>query len=225
MSTEAYRKGKGGKAPATASNDADTLVPLLLATIGNPAISFKKMAAMDELGRTESSIEHRFRKWRQKGREIAAQDPAHTGSLGTSSAGAAVTKKPCVPAKKGANDGGKGLIKQDGIGNEELGTDEIVNSTTAYSLGMANRLQGGIEGEMLHPCARGESAATNSTKKRAASLQAARTEQEAGDVPIKKAKVRTLRNGSSGSGPRPESQDAFAKTCFTTYIPRLKKQC
>lgn len=225
MSTEAYPKGKGGKATANASNDADSIVPLLLATIGNPAISFKKMAAMDELGRTESSIEHRFRKWRQKGREIAAQNPAHTGILGASSAGAAVTKKPCAPAKKGANDGGNGLIEQDDIKNEELGTDEMVSPTTAYSLGIANRVQGGIEGEMLHPSARRESTATNSTKKRAASLQAARTEQEAGDIPTKKAKVRTLRNGSSWSGPRPEFQDAFAKTCLTIYILRLKKQC
>lgn len=225
MSTEAYPKGKGGKALANASNDADSLVPLLLATIGNPAISFKKMAAMDELGRTESSFEHRFRKWRQKGREIAAQNPVHTGTLGTSNPGAAITKMPCAPAKKGANDGSKGPIEQDGIGSEETGTDEMVNSTTAYSLGMDNRLQGGIGGEMPHPSVRGESAATNSTKRRAASLQAARTDQEAGDVPTKKAKVRTLRNGSSRSGPRPESKDTFAKTCSTIYILRLKKQC
>lgn len=200
-------------------------MPLLLATIGNPSISFKKMAAMDELDRTESSLEHRFRKWRQKGRELAAQNPVHTGTLGTSNAGATVTKKPCAPAKKGANNGGKGPVEQNGIGSEELGTDEMVNSTTAYSLSMADGLQGGIEGEMLHPSAGGKSAAANSTKKRAASLEAAPTDQEAGDVTPKKAKVCTLRNDSSELGPRPESQDTSAKTCFTIYSLRLEKQC
>ena len=223
MSTEASPKGNGGKAPADASNDADSLVPLLLATIGNPAISFKKMAAMDELGRTESSLEHRFRKWRQKGREMAAENPTHTGTFGTSLAGAATTKKPRAPAKNAAHDRGKGPVEQGGIGNEEFVTEEMVISITANSFSMTDRLQGGIVGEMLHPSVRGKTTATNGTKRRAASLQALVTEQEAGDVPPKKAKVRAFRNDSSVLGPRPESQDTLREqkgtlnleTCFT----------
>ena len=122
MSTEANPKGKGGRAPASANNDADSIMPLLFATIGNPAISFKKMAAMDELGRTESSLEHKFRKWRQKGREIAAKNPENAGTLGTTSAAATTPKKPRAPAKKGDNGKGKGPAKQAHVRDEE---DEI----------------------------------------------------------------------------------------------------
>ena len=82
------------------------------------------MAAMDELGRTESSLEHKFRKWRQKGREIAAEHPEHAGNLGTASAGAVTTKKPRTPAKKGASVGGKGPVKQAYVGDEEDEVDE-----------------------------------------------------------------------------------------------------
>ena len=97
-----------------ATNDTDTLVPLLLAAVGNPKISFKNMAAMDELGRTESSLEHRFRKWRQKGREIAAKHPENTGTLDASSAGTANTKEPRVSAKGGTSSRGKEPISQAG---------------------------------------------------------------------------------------------------------------
>ena len=119
MSPEANSKSKGGKANANANNDADSIMPLLFATIGNPAISFKEMAAMDELGRTESSLEHRFRKWRQKGREIAAKNSAHAGALRTSNAAAATTKKPRISAKKGADGSSKGPIEQAGVEDEE----------------------------------------------------------------------------------------------------------
>lgn len=119
MSTQANPKGKGGKAPASANNDADSIMPLLFATIGNPSISFKKMAAMDELGRTESSLEHRFRKWRQKGREIAAENPENAGSLSTTST-ANTPKKPSAPSKKGGNGKGKGPAKQAYNADDEL---------------------------------------------------------------------------------------------------------
>lgn len=136
MSTEASPKGKGGRAPANANNDADSIMPLLFATIGNPAISFKKMAAMDELGRTESSLEHKFRKWRQKGREIAAENPEHAGSLGTASAGAATTKKPRAPPKKGANGKGKGPAEQVDVGDEEDDVDEEAGTVKQEPDGM-----------------------------------------------------------------------------------------
>ena len=201
MSTLANPKGKGGKASTNANNDADTIMPLLFATIGNPTISFKKMAAMDELGRTESSLEHRFRKWRQKGREIAARNPEHAGTLGPPTSGTATTKKPRAPAKKGANDRGKGPIEQAGVEDEEDETDEdaravkqepdeMVRSTTAYSLGMTNRLQGSIGGEMLHRSIIRKTIAMNGTKKRATPSQVAAAEEEVGHVPKKKAKVR-----------------------------------
>ena len=111
-------------------------MPLLLATLGNPSVSFKKMAAMDELGRSESSFEHKFRKWRQRGREIAAKNPAHAGSSNTFDVGGATTKKPSASAGKGANSNGKGSIEQaraDDKGIEDgdgEGTNNMVRSRT-----------------------------------------------------------------------------------------------
>ena len=124
MSPEANPKSKGGKAPANANNDEDSIVPLLFATIDNPSISFKKMAAMDELGRSESSLEHKFRKWRKKGREIAAKNSAHAGSPSTSKVGGTTTKKPSASAKKVATGNGKGSIEQAGVDDKEIGDDD-----------------------------------------------------------------------------------------------------
>ena len=122
MSTEASPKGKGARAPTNAT-DANSIVPLLLATIGNPIISFKKMAAMDELGRTESSLEHKFRKWREKGREIAAQSPEHSGTQGSAGAGAAASKGPRALSKNAVSGKGKGPAKQ--LDVEDHNEDEV----------------------------------------------------------------------------------------------------
>ena len=122
MAAEASSKGKASRAVASAGNDADSIMPLLFATIGNPSISFKKMAAMDELGRTESSLEHKFRKWRQKGRDIAAKNPDIAGTLGTSSSEAATTKKPRAPVKKGDSGRSKGPERAN-VDDEEAVTD------------------------------------------------------------------------------------------------------
>ena len=136
MFPEANPKSKGGKAPTNVNNDEDSVMPLLFATIGNPSISFKKMAAMDELGRSESSFEHKFRKWRQKGREIAIKNPAHAGSPSTFVVGDATTKKPSASAKKSANSNGKGSIEQPGVDGEGIedddgeGTNKMVLSKT-----------------------------------------------------------------------------------------------
>ncbi|KAF6236572.1 hypothetical protein HO173_005353 [Letharia columbiana] len=184
MSTEASPKGKGGRAPANAGNDADSIMPLLFATIGNPAISFKKMAAMDELGRTESSLEHKFRKWRQKGREIAAENPENAGTLGTANAGGATTKKPRAPVKKGANGKDEGPVKQAGVEDEEDDIDEEAGAIKQESDEMS-----GIDGEMLPPPTKGKATATKGTKKRAASEKSADAEHERTEAPVKKAKV------------------------------------
>ena len=113
MSAAASARGK-----VTAPTDVDSIMPLLFATIGNPAISFKKMAAMDAEDRTESSLEHKFRKWRQMGREIAEKNPEHAGSF------TAVTpKKPrAAPAKNGGNAQSKG--KKADVVDEEGAVDE-----------------------------------------------------------------------------------------------------
>ncbi|CAF9920128.1 hypothetical protein IMSHALPRED_004822 [Imshaugia aleurites] len=200
MSTEAGSKGKGGRAPANVNNDADSIMPLLFATIGNPTISFKKMAAMDELGRTESSLEHKFRKWRQKGRDIAAEHPDHAGTLGAAGAPAAAAKKPRAQAKKGADVRGKAPAKQANVGDEEdeideetgvvkQEPDETVTSRAARSLDMTDVLQGGTDGGMQASSTKGKATATNGTKKRAASEQAVAGEHDDGEAPVKKPKV------------------------------------
>ena len=71
----------------------------------------------------------------------------------------------------------------------------------SYPLAKTHRLQGGIGGEKVTSSSKGKATATNSTKKRAASLQVATTEQEGGVTP-KKAKVRTLRYGFPYLRPR-----------------------
>ena len=115
MSDTTNTAAKGGK--KAASTDADGIMPVLFATIGNPPINFKKMAAMDEEGRTASSLEHKFRKWRQQGREIAEKYPEHAGPV--SNAG---SKRGGGPAKKETS--GKGKSKQVDVGDEEDDANE-----------------------------------------------------------------------------------------------------
>lgn len=111
MSTAASPRGK-----ATAITDVDSIMPLLFAVIVNPAISFKKMAAMDAEKRTECSLEHKFRKWRQMGREIAEKNPEHAGTFT-----ATTPKKPrAAPIKKGVTDTVKDT--QTDLGEEEEGS-------------------------------------------------------------------------------------------------------
>lgn len=99
--------GKGRQ--STVGTDADSIMPLLFAAIGNPAVSFKKMAAMDSEGRTESSFEHKFRKWRQQARDLAEKFPEIAGP-----APERTPKKPrAAPAKKSTN----GEAKQTDVGD------------------------------------------------------------------------------------------------------------
>jgi len=137
MSTNAGAS-KGRK--STVGTDADSIMPLLFATIGNPAISFKKMAAMDEEGRTESSLEHKFRKWRQQGREIAEKYPEHAGPVDSTP-----KKTRAAPAKKGANR--KNKAKQSDVGDEEDEVDDEVGA------GMANLEEGGVVSQVDHQMA------------------------------------------------------------------------
>ena len=111
MSTnESPSKGRKGTAPV----DLDSIMPLLFATLGNPSVNFNKMAAMDPEGRTYSTLEHKFRKWRQGGRDIAARLPdlaEQSPEKGTRAA-----------PKKQTN--GKGKGKQANVGDEEDEADD-----------------------------------------------------------------------------------------------------
>ena len=95
---------KKDKAGIPDKNDANSLIPLLLATLGNPHVSFKTMVALDPHSRTESALEHRFRPWRKEAVALAAAHP----DLITPATNSPV--KPRAPANKVAN--AKGNSKQ-----------------------------------------------------------------------------------------------------------------
>lgn len=125
MSSAPSPRGK----PAAAT-DVDSIMPLLFATIGNPSISFKKMAAMDPENRTESSLEHKFRKWRQVGREIAEKNPEHAGSFT-----AATPKKPRAPAAKSGANGKAGKKQNPEVTDDEPNNDEEWLAAVKYEGG------------------------------------------------------------------------------------------
>lgn len=58
--------------PSTVSNDASTIIPLLFAAHPTLVPDYRRMAAMDDIGRTQAALEHKFRTWRQDGKKIAA---------------------------------------------------------------------------------------------------------------------------------------------------------
>ena len=107
-------KGRG----STGVTEVNSIMPLLFATLGNPSINFKKMAAMDTEGRSDSALEHKFRRWRHEGRAILENHPEHAGKMD----GGGSKKPRAAPSKKGAN--GKGKAKQADVGDEEDAVDE-----------------------------------------------------------------------------------------------------
>ncbi|KAK4696409.1 hypothetical protein P7C71_g1494, partial [Lecanoromycetidae sp. Uapishka_2] len=173
MSTNAVAPSPKGKGAAT--NDIDSIMPLLFATIGNPPINFKNMSAMDTEGRSASALEHKFRKWRQKGREIAEANPNHAGTMATT-AGTTPTKRPS--AKKNGNE--KGKAKQADIGEEEGEADESVEEA-----GIKKEEDMDMGNDEMTPSATNGS---NGINKRAASKDI-EVGDEDGETPTKKAKV------------------------------------
>lgn len=63
---------------SSAANTADEIIPLLLAA-HKLKPNFKEMSALDNKKRSESSFEHKFRKWRAKAREILLARDGTTG--------------------------------------------------------------------------------------------------------------------------------------------------
>ena len=193
---------------SSVGNDADSLVPLLLATVGNPTPNFKKMAAMDDAKRSQSSLEHRFRKWRQEGRQIAEKYPEHAGQTAVGT-----PKKPrAAPAKSTAN--GKAKARQADVGDEEDEADEgahgeidavasnkecdkLVIPTAAHAFEPTDTAQDGAESEMTPLPAKGKAKAkksipangngTNGSKKRGS--QDADAEADNEQTPAKKPKA------------------------------------
>ncbi len=191
MSATTTSNGKGGKATAAESKyDVDNLIPLIFATLGNPTINYKIMAALDPHGRTEAAFQHRFRTWRKEGLALADANPEM--AIPTASAPA---KKRTPAAKKDANGNGKGKAKQSDVGDEEdeaedvteasgikKEEDDMVGHTAVIHRSFANRIEAGVE--MSLPATNG----TNGANKRVTSNDA-ETIDEDDETPAKKAKV------------------------------------
>ena len=91
----------------TEGNDFDTMIPLLLASLGNIHPNFKTMAALDKYKRTESCFQKRFRNWKKKAQELLNANP----DVGTASATAPL--KPRDPPKKKGKGKGKAMLGDD----------------------------------------------------------------------------------------------------------------
>ena len=116
-------------AGADSTADIDTIIPLLFAA--NPGITpnFKKMSAMDSHERTAVALEHKFRKWRQAGRDILAAHPEE--AMTDKAVGEpAQTKKPRTPKAAG---GGKKNVDAD---DEDDDDDEEGGGTKAKASDM-----------------------------------------------------------------------------------------
>ncbi|KAG8530802.1 uncharacterized protein KY384_004159 [Bacidia gigantensis] len=86
-----------GKRERGAPPDLDAIIPLLFAAHGDWVPNYKTMALLDKEKHTASALEHKFRKWRQTGREIAAQHPEVVVD--------AKAPKPRTPKKGGDSEG------------------------------------------------------------------------------------------------------------------------
>ena len=86
--------------------------------------NYAKMSAMDEHGRTASALEHKFRKWRQMGREILAAHPEEAGTdkvVGQP----AKTKNPRSAGTAGKK--GKVVVNGGGMAEDDESFDDYVN--------------------------------------------------------------------------------------------------
>lgn len=81
----ATRSKRSQAADASALND--DMIPLIIASHPNLTLSYKTMAALDPLNRTESSHQHRFRKWRARANEIKDEYNAIMGEGAAKHAG------------------------------------------------------------------------------------------------------------------------------------------
>ena len=75
--TDASPPKRGGASDT--KYDIDNVVPVLLAALGNPAVNYKAMAAVDNLQRTEFAWQHRFRRWKSVANDLLAANPDVAG--------------------------------------------------------------------------------------------------------------------------------------------------
>ncbi|KAL8746421.1 MAG: hypothetical protein Q9190_001558 [Brigantiaea leucoxantha] len=78
----------------SAPSNLDDVMPLLFAAHPDFVPKYKIMTALDEKHRSESSFEHRFRKWRQEGRKLVEANggPETVAAMGVKAGKADKTK-------------------------------------------------------------------------------------------------------------------------------------
>lgn len=90
--------------PSTVTNDANSVLPLLFAAHPEIKPNYHRMAALDDLGRTQSALEHKFRGWRQEGRKILAEK----GQVGNAESTPKKNKAAAIPKKAASMTGAAG---------------------------------------------------------------------------------------------------------------------
>ena len=108
---------------STVSNDANTFMPLLFAAHPDLVPNYRRMAAMDDQKRTYSALEHKFRNWRQAGKNILAEKGEEVDTAGVSP-----KKGPVANARRN-----KKVKKEDTESDEEdeLGAEEAKGTKRA----------------------------------------------------------------------------------------------
>ena len=103
---------------SSVSNDANSFMPLLFAAHPEVVPNYKRMAAMDDQGRTASALEHKFRAWRQDGKKILAEKGGNFESMDLT------PKKPTAVPKKTSVRGGGGQKKPSSKAPRSKGKNE-----------------------------------------------------------------------------------------------------
>lgn len=111
---EAAKALEGGKADvekastAISSNQHEDLIPLIIACSGRLTLNFKRMSELDFHGRTTSSFEHKFRKYKAEAKDILDAEGGKASDEGDSNP----KKTPTHQKRKTKGEGAQGEPKR-----------------------------------------------------------------------------------------------------------------
>ena len=130
------------KAEAKSPNDRhEDLIPLLIASIpGRITLNFKRMKELDPHGRTESSLEHRFRKYKAAAKDILIANDIKTTEDDSSSA--KITPTP-TPSKK------RKTKREGGMGESDSGEMTPTKKLRVVKRDQKNANAAGVKGDNL----------------------------------------------------------------------------
>ena len=178
------------------SDLADSLIPLLLATLDNPYINFYKMSNMDEEGRRTKDLEMRFRRWCEQGRVIAETYPQEHGKPTVNTKAARATLRRMARRKD------RGTLNEDGERNQFEKFDPHPNDD-AYTLELKKLAKDNKKREnFIKSCERLEFARHTYPGRRYI------THEEGGPVTVAQEKEDAGAEGKPARVKRPASNDA-----------------